>query len=270
VGTRSYGISNPKFWPAIVLLVVAYAAFLVIMLLRADPDEWQILVVPTLPLLPLAYILHRCSLSWIRIKDEEVEIVPSWFRRKFWGEQSKNARFDSGSELLFCQRFACGAFDGYFILLRSRSGTDLTMWSTVNHSTGAGRRWWSRIAQEISDTCHLNTRLIEQTVSSQGTQEADWPTGSGKKLWRLRALILPALAPWLGIGARVLTADSLKLVGTGVLLWIGCAGLMLHWIQSRRGTLRWQDLSTGMLVFTLQFATFYTLTVLVTGAVLHR
>lgn len=266
VGTRTYGISNPKFWPAIVLLVGAYAIFLIIIFLRADSDEWPILVIPTLPLLPLAYALHIGSLSWIEIKEQEVEVVPSWFRRKFWGEQSKKGRFDSDSELLFCRRFSYGAFDGYFIILRPRSGTDQTLWGTHDNSSGVGRRWWSRIAQEINNTNQLATRLIEQTVNAQGTRETDWPTNRGKLLW---LGLPPALAPWVGVAARVLTADPFMLVGVGVLLWIGTAGWIWYWIRPPRGKPS-QDAAARILTVSLQFATFYTFAVLVTGAVLHH
>jgi hypothetical protein len=62
VGTRTYGISNRKSWPAIVLLVGAYAIFLIIIFLRTDSDTWSILVIPTLPLLPLAaQVLQRAE-----------------------------------------------------------------------------------------------------------------------------------------------------------------------------------------------------------------
>jgi hypothetical protein len=215
VGTRTYGISNRTFRSAVVILVVAYAIFLLIIFLRAESDTWAILVIPTLPLLPLAYVLHKGNLAWLQIKDEEIEVTPSWFGRKFWSEQSRTVRFDSGSELLFCRRFAYGSFDGFFVILRSSSGADQALWSTNDNSTGVGRRWWSRIAREISGTSQLKTRLIEQTVNSQGMRESDWPTKRGKMLWQgLRAVVAPALAPWLGIGARLLTSDPIQVSGS--------------------------------------------------------
>lgn len=83
-------------------------------------------------------------------------------------------------------------------------------------------------------------------------------------------MLIPfAIAPWLGIGARVLTGDYVKLVGIGVILWIGSLVWISYWVRSGDRTLR-QGLSHGMLLFTLQFATIYTLTVLVTGAVLRH
>jgi hypothetical protein len=253
-----------------VVLAPSYAAFLIIIFLRADSDTWAILVIPTLPLLPLAYIVHRGNLGWIRIQEQKIEIVPSWFHRRFWGEQSKNARFDSDSELLFCRRFAYSALDGFFVLLRSHPGADQTLWSTTATTSGAGRRWWSRIAQEISSTHNLRTRLIEQTVSSQGMSETDWKTGQGKMLWQgLKILIVPAISPWLGIGARVLTGDPSKLVLFGVLLWIGAGASFWYWFRVLRAKPP-QDLTAGIWIFTLQFATFYTMAVLVTGALLRH
>jgi len=273
--TRSYGISNPTFWPTTVLVVGTLGVFLIIVFfLHGDLDEWWILVLPTLLVLPLAYIFHRGTLSWIRVGKEEVEIAPSWFQRKFWDEPSKSARFDSGSELLFCKRIAYGSFDCYSIMLRSHSGPDQVLWSGHENSTGVGRHWWSRIAREIGDTSRLRTRLIEQRVSCQGTSEGEWQTVGGKKLWwRLRMSIPFAIAPWLGVGARVLTADYPKLVGIGVILLIGSIAWMSYCVRSGGKTLR-QELKEGllslMLLSALQFATIYTVTVLVTAAFLRH
>ena len=89
MNTRTCGVSNPTFRPAIVILVVAYAIFLLIIFLRAESYTWAILVIPTLPLLPLAYVLHRGSLAWLQIKDEGIEVIPSWSSRKFWSEQTE-------------------------------------------------------------------------------------------------------------------------------------------------------------------------------------
>lgn len=75
---------------------------------------------------------------------------------------------------------------------------------TLDTASGAGRRWWSRIAQEISNVHDLKTRLIEQTVNSQGALETEWPTVLDKtQRRRLGVGIVPALSPWLGIGARL-------------------------------------------------------------------
>lgn len=273
--TRRYGISNPAFWPATVLIVGILGVFLIIVFfLHGDLDRWWILVLPALLVLPLVYIFHRGTLSWIRVGREEVEIAPSWFQRKFWGEASKSARFDSGSELLFCKRIAYGSFDSYSIILRPHSGPDHVLWGRHEDSTGVGWRWWSRIAREIGDTSPLKTRLIEQGVSSQGTSEAEWPTVDGKKLWQgLRMAIPFAIAPWLGIGARVLTGDYLKLVGIGVILWIGSMVWISYWARSGGKTHRqelYERLLPLILQSALQFATIYTVTVLVTGALLRH
>jgi hypothetical protein len=270
VGARTFGITNPAFRSAGLILVVAYAIFLLIMFFRAESDTWAVLIIPTLPLLPLAYVFHRGNLAWLQIKEQEIEVKPSWFRRRLWSEPSKTARFDSGSELVFCRRLAYLSFEGFYVILRSSSGIDQTLWSTNDNSTGVSRKWWTRIAREISETSQLKTRLIEQTVSSQGMRESDWPTSLNKTVRQgLRALIVPAGSPWLGIGARLLTSDPIKLAGFGVLLFIGTAFWILYWIRPLRGKLP-GDATLRILIFTLQFATFYTLAVLVTGAVLHH
>ena len=270
MSARTYGITNPTVRSAGPILLVAYAIFLLIIFFRAESSTWAILVIPTLPLLPLAYVLHRGNLAWIQIKEQEIEVIPSWFRRKFWSEPSKTVRFDSGSELVFCTRLAYRSFDGFYVILRSPSGTNQTLWSTNNHSTGVSRKWWARIAEEISETSQLKTRLIEQAVSSQGMRESDWPTSLNKTVRQgLRALIAPAVSPWLGIGARLLTSDPVKLVGVGVLLFIGTGLWIFYWIRPLRGKLL-EYATARILIFTLQFATFYTLAVLITGVLLHR
>jgi hypothetical protein len=253
-----------------VSLALAYGAILLVIVLRADSGAWAISLLPTLLLVPLIYVLHRGSLGWIEIHEQEIEVVPSWFGRQLWGQQSKTSRFDSGSELLFCRRFAYSALDGFFIILRSRSRPDQTLWSTAANSSGVSRRWWSRITQEISHAHDLKTRLIEQKVSTQGMLETDWPSGRDKMAWKaLTLLIFPAVAPYLGIGARLLTADAIKLMLSGALLWVCVGAWIWYWLRPLEGK-RPPDLVSRMLIFTLQFATFYTLAVLVTGAVLHH
>jgi hypothetical protein len=253
--TRSYGISNPAFWPAPVLGVSTLGVFLIIVFfLHGDLAKWWILVLPTLSVLPMVYIFHRGTLSWIRVGREQVEIAPSWFQRKFWDEPSKSTRFDSGSELLFCMRTAYGRFDSYAIMLRPHSGPDQVLWSGHESSTGVGRHWWSQIAREIGDTSPLKTCLIEQRAGSQGTSEAEWSTVGGKKLWQgLRMSIPFAIAPWLGIGARVLTGDHLKLVGIGVILWICSIVWISYWVRAGGKTLR-QELNERLLPLMLQSA----------------
>ena len=267
---RIYGITDPTFRPAGLILIVCYAIFLLIMFSRAESGTLAIFVIPTLPLLPIPYVLHRGNLAWLQIKEQEIEVIPSWFRRKFWSETSKIFRFDYGTELVFCKRLAYRSFDGFYVVLRSSSGTDQILWSTTDNSSGVSRKWWDRIAQEISETGQLRTRLIEQTVSPQGMRESEWPTSLNKTVRQsLRALIAAAVSPWLGIGARFLTSDPLKLAGGGVLLFIGTALWILYWIRPFPAKLP-GEATARILIFTFQFATFYTLAVLVTGAVLHH
>jgi len=114
------------------------------------------------------------------------------------------------------------------------------------------------------------TQRFQRDLLSRNAREgmAFW---RGKMLWKgLRILVVPAIAPWLGIGARLLSSDPFKLVGVGIVLWIGTAAWVWYWIRPLRGKLPRRDVTTPVLVFTLEFATFYTLSVLVTGAVLHH
>jgi hypothetical protein len=89
-------------------------------------------------------------------------------------------------------------------------------------------------------------------------------------VWQaLKLFIFPVIAPWLGIGARLLTADPTKLALAGMLLWFSAGTYAWYWVGTKKIT-RPPDLTSRMLVFTLQFATFYTFAVLMTGAVLKH
>ena len=267
--TRAYGIANPTFRPVLVILALAYTAGLIAALLRSDLG-WFLYLLPTLLLVPWAYAFHRAGLAWIRISEHEIEIVPSWFARKMWSGQNYLVRYNSDSELLFCLRFAYGSPDGCSVILRSPYKPDQTLWSTASSTSGVSRKWWSQIAPKINDAHGLRARLIKQVVTSQGVSESDWPSDRHKMVWQVFMLfVFQALAPWLGIGVRLLSADPTKLALAGVLLWL-CAGTYArYWVGTKKVT-RQPELISRMLLFTLQFATFYTFAVLMTGAVLKH
>ena len=223
----------------------------------------------TVVLFVLAYFLHKASLSWIRISEDGKELVavPSWYSRKLWGEHHVVGLITPGSELLFCRKSAYGAFDGYYVILRTPGGTDQVLW---NAESGIRRRYWERVAREIRELHHLHTRMVRQVVSDQGTQEASWTAESDKFPWKnLRLIIGPAIFPWLGIVVRLITPDPWKITLAGIFFW--ACGVSLFWyIYRSREVARDPGLATTALVWTLQFAGFYAATTLATNAFLHR
>lgn len=133
--------------------------------------------------------------------------MPSLLDRKFWGERESSARVTSGAELLFCRRSAYGAFDGYYILLRAPGTSEQILWKE-SRVTSVSRRYWERIAREIARNNCVSTRLIQQRVTAEGTEETDWTAQSARAPRKnLRFLIGLAFFPWMGIIARLLTRD---------------------------------------------------------------
>jgi hypothetical protein len=256
--------------PFIVTLSVGFmAALFAISVVDTEDQSRFALILPTVALFTLAYFLHKASLSWIRISEDGTEVVsvPSWYSRRLWGEHRVVGRIISGSELLFCRRSAYGAFDGYYVVLRTPGMADLVLW---NAESGISRRVWQRAADDIRERYRLNVRVIKQIVSDQGKQETDWTAESDRTLWRnLRLVIGPAVFPWLGIGVALLTADPLKITLVGVLLWLAGISLFRYFYRGQQIAIG-QSLGALTFVWTIQFVALYALTALITRAIFHR
>jgi hypothetical protein len=220
----------------------------------------------------LAYSLHKAMLGRIEVSRDGKAIVaiPSSLDRKFWGERESSAKVTSGAELLFCRRSAYGAFDGYYFFLRTPGASDQILWRESSFAS-VSRRYWERIAREIAQNNRVSTRLIQQRVTAEGTQETDWTPQSNRALWKnLRFLIGPAFFPWMGIIARLLTRDLRVIALIGVLLWLVAFFIFRYTYKTRQVSKDKGGFGTGMLVWTLSFVAFYVVTVLGTGAVLTR
>lgn len=249
---------------------VAFLAILFAIAFFDTEDSSKFVVgLPAVGLFTLAYFLHKASSSWIQISDDgkEVVSVPSWYSSNLWGEHCVVGHIIPGSELLFCRRSAYGAFDGYYVILRTPGSSDQVLWNTEN---GVSRRYWERIAKEIRELHQLSAHLARQNVSDHGTQETSWTAESDKIPWKnLRLIIGPALFPWLGIVVRLVTPDLWKIAMVGIVHWI--IGIFLFWYVYRsREVAREPGLATTALVWTLQFVGFYAATALATNVFLHR
>jgi hypothetical protein len=270
VKQKAYRIYLRTTFPFILTLSVSFMAFLFVIAFFDTSDSSRFaFVLPTVVLFMLAYFLHKASLSWIRISEDgkEVVAVPSWYSRKLWREHRVIGLIMPGSELLFCRKSAYGAFDGYYVILRTPGGTDKVLW---NAESGVRRTYWERVSQEIRELHHLHTRMVKQVVSDQGTQETSWTAQSDKLPWKnLKLIIGPAIFPWLGIVVRLITPNPWKIALVGIFFW--ACGVSLFWyIYRSREVARDPGLATTTLVWTLQFVGFYAATTLATNAFLHR
>jgi len=199
----------------------------------------------------------------ISADGEELVRVPSWFARKISGEKRVVTRSPAGSELVLCRRHAYGALQGFYILVRAPDGTEQEVWNDV---TGVTRGRWSRVATEIKERCRLRVRLVTQTISDKGIEEADWTALTDKDQWNiLKIMAGPAIAPWLGIGIRIVTSDLMTILVSGFALWLIGAG-MFWYIYRTREISKEQTLSLTIFVWTLQFIALYVVSVLLTGA----
>jgi hypothetical protein len=81
--------------------------------------------------------------------------------------------------------------------------------------------------------------------------------------------VLPALSPWLGFGARLLTANKWSIAVIGAILWLAsCAAIwFLHRLPDIKGT---RNLGVSILVWTLVFVPLFICTAAATDLILRR
>jgi hypothetical protein len=261
---RIYLRGSPvTFWVVLSLIFMA-SMFVWEFLTDSDSSRFNF-GLPILALIVLAYFVHKASLSWIRISHDGSEWVrvPSWFARRLLGEKWTVTTVVPDSELILCRRFAYGGIQGYYMIVRAPDGVEKVIWNDV---TGVTRSRWERIAREIGERSRLKVRLVSQSVSNHGIEEADWTAQSDKGKWKaFRMMAGPAVAPWLGIGIRVLTPKPWSIAVIGAILWIaGCA--MFWYIYRTYEISKEQSPPITILVWTIQFITLYVSAVLLTGA----
>jgi hypothetical protein len=253
----------------VTLTLLLLASMLLWAFLNISDNSRFGLIPPTVVLFGLAYFVHKASLSWIQISasGEELVKIPSWFARKLSGEKRVITKAPQGSEIVLCRRLAYGGLQGYCLLVRAPDGTEQEIWNDV---TGVTRGRWTRAATEIGERCQLRVRIVTQTISDKGTEETDWTALTDKKKWKmLRIMVGPAVAPWLGIGVRILTSNPILILAFGLVLWL--IGASVFWyIYRTREVSKEQSLHLTILVWTLQFITFYVVSVLATGTFIKR
>jgi hypothetical protein len=254
----------------ILTLTFLFMASLLLVTFFTTPDKSRVSAVyPMVVLFLLAYAVHKGSLSWIRISTDQTEIVrvPSWFARRLLGEGRTVTKIASGSELILCRRMAYGGLDGYYMIVRAPNGTEQIIWNDV---TGVSRRWWSRIAADIRQRYQLRVRLVSQTISTDGVEETEWTSETGKTNWKvLRVVIVPGLSPWLGILVRYLTPSPTVIVLIGVVLWL-IGSVSFLYVYSMKDVSREVSPALTIFVWTIPFAIFYVVGVLVTGSLMNH
>ena len=91
-----------------------------------------------------------------------------------------------------------------------------------------------------------------------------------KNKWKMLSIMVgPAVAPWLGIGVRLLTSNLVSILVFGLALWLIGASIF-RYIYRTQEVSKEQSLPLTIFVWTFQFITIYVLSVLVTGAVIKR
>ena len=81
-------------------------------------------------------------------------------------------------------------------------------------------------------------------------------------LWMMVGL---GVAPWMGIGVRLLTSKFIFILVFGLILWFVGTGIMWYVFRIREVS-KEQRLPLTIFVWTLQFITFYLASILVAGA----
>jgi hypothetical protein len=71
--------------------------------------------------------------------------------------------------------------------------------------------------------------------------------------------------PWMGIGVRLLTSNLIFILMFGLILWFVGTGIFWYVLHTREVS-KEQHLPLAIFVWTVQFLTFYVVSVLVTGA----
>jgi hypothetical protein len=208
------------------------------------------------------------SLS-ISSDGRQVVISRPWWR----GGTHAITAIAPGSELLFCRRVGYGALIEFQILLRAPDGSDQVL---GNYGVDAisrsifSRRNRKKITEEVPRLFGIGVRSVTQSVSQSGAEELDWSVEDDKRQWRnLRRAILPGLAPFFGVLARLVTPGPGKIAAMGAALWIVCVGIL--YLDARRS----KPGPTGrlwvvVLTWTLLFAPTYAATALLMNAVLDR
>jgi hypothetical protein len=243
----------------VVLFVVAFFT-------TADESR-SALVFPILLLGLLTYLLDRSTLTWIEIpaNGKEAIVVPSWFSRKLLGKTEMRVALPAGSELLFCRRLR------FCLNVRTPDGGGEQ--TLFEEEGGMSRRRCAKIADELKARFDLKVHLVRQTPPGRGP-DVEWTAetdrayfGAGFK--NIGVSIVPALSPWLGIGARLLTANPVIIALIGVFLWtFGCAWFWYLYRSARvnpRG-----GFGVSILVWSFMFAPLFAVTALATNSLINR
>jgi hypothetical protein len=87
--------------------------------------------------------------------------------------------------------------------------------------------------------------------------------------WFATLGVTAGLLPWLGIVARVLTANQRYLVVTGFGLWLAGAIILFFLYRFAKGQTRW-SFTGSFFAFTFTFVSLYSVCVLVVGHFLRK
>ena len=126
---RSYYLRSAFYFPLTLTLLLLGTTYLAAFVTTRDNSRFALVELGFVCCF-LGHSLHKASLSRIEVSRDGKEILsmPSSLDRQFWGQRESSAKITSNAELLFCRKLAYGAFDGYYILMRSPGTPDQILW----------------------------------------------------------------------------------------------------------------------------------------------
>jgi hypothetical protein len=234
-------------------------------------DPRALLVVVGLSLCAFGFLAHRVSLIWIVFSPatSDIAVVPSALDRKFLGQREISAHLTPESWLLFCRRSDYGSPSGFRIVVRRKSENDVILWNE-SELTRPSARHWSQIASEIQDLHHVNTKLIEQKLTSSGLEEVEWSASLDRARFRkILPAIIAGLIPIMGGAVRYLTPSPFVIASAGLLLWLASLAIFMA-IARRDGATSATNLTTLLTPSFFSFATFYTVSALLAHLAIVR
>lgn len=258
--------SHLAFLVALSFLFAA-AVFLLIGLVQMPGSSKLVILFPTVLFFLAAYYIDKASVGWIRISNDGTDLVrtPSWFARKLLNEARIVARIEPGTEFVICRRIGYGFVNGYSMILRAPDGREQVIWET---SDTEAQQWVRRVGNQVAASHELKVCFVSRSISDQGVEEDEWTAESWRFRWRKAAILMVTmLSPLAGIGVRCVTADLAVILIAGAAVWVVECGCFLWWVRKGK-TVKGASVAGAILLWTMQFVTFYGLAVVFAAQVI--
>lgn len=249
------------------LFLLVIALYVAAIIREPDTPIWPLSLILFVAA-PLVFLSDRASRDWIEISPhgERLEVIPSWYDRKFSGKRVSTIELKKGCSLLICLHTNYGAFGGEEILLRAADGAEESVYVTLQ---GFSRVLREELQTVISDRCNVPVKRINRILSADGTQDLDWnlkkqpldpPIAVG-------GLLMP-LFPLSGVLIRLFTSNLTAITLFGLFFWFL---LVVYWRYLVRMLDRDKSVTPVRLgVMLFHYALYYLLAVLITDSMVRK